>query len=622
MSYEVLARKWRPQTFDEVVGQDHITRTLKKAVESERLSHAYLFSGPRGCGKTSTARILAKVINCTDLRKGNPCNKCASCTGVTEGKNLDVMEIDGASHTGINEVRDLQESIGYVPSQFKNKVYIIDEVHMLSTHAFNALLKTLEEPPPHVYFIFATTSPHKIPDTIKSRCQRHQFKRLEILDITDHLEKICKAEKVKCEKDALRLLSRKSEGSMRDGQSLLDQCITASSGEVRTATVREILGLLDQEIVLRFLSTMAQGDATAVLKELESAVHEGVDLEELLNALVEGYRDLMLLAVPGDLSELVFRSSEEIESFQSLLDSYELPDVVTVVERLCNVAPRLKMASDPRVLLESTLVDLTLLDRQVEIRSIIDALDSGGLGTPGGLPGGASGGGATRATGGKARTARPSTRQKKSTRSANAEANPTLPSAGAAGGPGTGSVPDRFTQPPSTSRGADSPSGTARVSETPPVAAEPVDPALSDGSGMPDLSKLDFASFRGLWDGFTTVVRQKKAVLGVSLISGSPQSFEKDTVTLRFAKGFSFQKEQVEGEKSKEFIKRMAKKYFGRDIELVCVGAADEKTAGRPRANDGGKEGGNSTPRGIDEKPMVKKILDDFDGEIVRYGPQ
>ena len=163
MSYEVLARKWRPQTFDEVVGQDHITRTLKRAVESDRLSHAYMFAGPRGCGKTSTARILAKVINCTDIKKGNPCNKCASCTGVIEGKNLDVMEIDGASHTGVGEVRDLQESIGYAASQFARKVYIIDEVHMLSTHAFNALLKTLEEPPSHVYFIFATTAPQKDP---------------------------------------------------------------------------------------------------------------------------------------------------------------------------------------------------------------------------------------------------------------------------------------------------------------------------------------------------------------------------------------------------------------------------------------------------------------------------
>ena len=197
MSYEVLARKWRPLKFDDVVGQEHITAVLKKAVDTERLSHAYMLAGPRGCGKTSTARILARVINCDNLEDGNPCNECESCKGVLAGNNLDVMEIDGASHTGVNEVRDLQESIGYAPSQHRNKVYIIDEVHMLSTHAFNALLKTLEEPPPHVYFIFATTAPHKIPDTIKSRCQRHHFKRLEIREIAGQLEAICKVEKVK-----------------------------------------------------------------------------------------------------------------------------------------------------------------------------------------------------------------------------------------------------------------------------------------------------------------------------------------------------------------------------------------------------------------------------------------
>ncbi|UCH83839.1 MAG: DNA polymerase III subunit gamma/tau [Candidatus Latescibacterota bacterium] len=612
MSYEVLARKWRPQTFDEVVGQDHISRTLKRAVESNRLSHAYLFSGPRGCGKTSTARILAKVINCTNLENGNPCNECASCVGVTDGKNLDVMEIDGASHTGINEVRDLQESIGYVPSQFQNKVYIIDEVHMLSTHAFNALLKTLEEPPAHVYFIFATTSPHKIPDTIKSRCQRHQFKRLEIGDISDHLDKICKAEKVKSEKDALRLLARKAEGSMRDAQSLLDQCITASSGEVKTGTVRDILGLLDQEMVVRFLSTMSEGDATAVLTELDSAVREGVDLEELLNGLVEGYRDLMLLAVPGDLSDLVFRSTDETKSFRGLLDAYEISDLVTIIERLCNVAPRLKMASDPRILLESTLVDLTLLDRQTDIRTIISSLESHSGGMPGGGASGPSRGtlsGSTdKKSGGKKRAVKPPRKPTKANGAEDVSGDSVTAAPPHLGDPGSGAAAGGFTD---ASPAADSSPGAARLSDPAPFPAE-------DGR-VPDLSALDFASFRRLWDGFTTVVRQKKAVLGVSLISGSPQSFENDTVTLRFAKGFSFQKGQVEEDASKKFLKRMAAKYFGREIDLVCVGSGDETT---DTGNSTNAKPADSTPRGIDKKPLIKKILDDFDGEIVRYGSQ
>jgi DNA polymerase-3 subunit gamma/tau len=576
VSYEVLALKWRPQTFDEVVGQDHITRTLRRAVELQRLSHAYLFSGPRGCGKTSTARILAKVINCLDLKDGNPCNACDSCLGVINGRNLDVMEIDGASHTGVNEVRDLQESIGYVPSQFKNKIYIIDEVHMLSTHAFNALLKTLEEPPPHVYFVFATTAPHKIPDTIKSRCQRHNFKRLEVRDIAGHLEKIGVEEKVRFEKDALRLLARKAEGSMRDGQSLLDQCITASSGDVTTQAVREILGLLDQEMILRFIKTIAEGDPTAVLKELDSAIHEGVDLEELVNALVDGFRDLMLLAVPGDLSDLVFRSKDEVFSMRELLSKFELGDLVTIVERFCSLGPRLKTASDPRILLESVLVDLALLDRQVAIRDLIAKLEGSG----------GSGGGEAKGRGREAgesggRRDRPADRGKAGAVEENAS--------------GAGAVIESFPLLNSA--------GERSVSDEEQPAA---------GTGQ--------AGIPPSWESFVTQVRQKKVTLGVCLISGVLESIEGDTVRLRFPKGCAFQREQVEEPANKKFLRGATKKYFGRELEIACLGGDEGRESREPRKKT--KESASaegSRESDAETSPLFKKILDDFDGEIVRY---
>jgi len=600
MSYEVLARKWRPQDFDSVVGQDHITRTLKKAVESSRLAHAYIFSGPRGCGKTSTARILAKVINCTDLKDGNPCDKCPSCIGVLEGNNLDVMEIDGASHTGVGEVRDLQESIGYAASQFQNKVYIIDEVHMLSTHAFNALLKTLEEPPSHVYFIFATTAPHKIPDTIKSRCQRHQFKRLEIVEISDHLEKICKAEKVKTGKDALRLLARKAEGSMRDAESLLDQVITASSGKVDTASVRTALGLLDQAMVLEFLSTLADGDSTAVLKKLDDAVQQGVDLEELLNALIEGFRDVMLLATPGDLSDLIYRSAEEIDALRELLDRYELADAVTIVERLSNSAPRLKIASDPRILLESVLVDIALLERQQDLRELINRIGGGG----------AIASNSTAAAPAKATSSR-------------------KPLAGSAQ-----HVPSFTTEAPtgleSETRPAPAPKPAAAAPAPAPAASAPA-PAAPAPTPAPgpvgddvDFDTLDYASAKRLWDGFATFVRQRKLSLGVCLLSGTLGSLDDHTATVRFAKGFNYQKEQVEHAANKKFLVTMMKKYFGRDLELVCFTEGDEKVAERQKQKNkheaGAEPSGATTP--LESKPLVKKILTDFDGEIVRYHPQ
>ncbi len=584
MAYEILARKWRPQTFDEVVGQDHITRTLKKAVEANRLAHAYLFSGPRGCGKTSTARILAKVINCIALKDGNPCDTCPSCTGVVRGNNLDVMEIDGASHTGVNEVRDLQESIGYAASQFANKVYIIDEVHMLSTHAFNALLKTLEEPPSHVYFVFATTAPHKIPDTIKSRCQRHQFKRLEVGEIIEQLARICKEEKVEFRDDALRLLARKAEGSMRDAESLLDQCITASSGNVDGASVRDILGLLDQTMVVEFLQTMAGRDATAVLGKLNDAVGQGVDLEELLNALIEGFRDLMVLAAPGDLAELVFRSREEIATLRDLLPSYELGDLVTIVERLCNVAPRLKTASDPRIVLESTLVDITLLDRQIDIRTLISRLE----GSPG------HGGGTERP-----RRGAESPRGKK-----------------AAGGEGAA----RYLSESGTSAFPHK-----KDTGAPPVAHQVAGPGAEPEPSPKDmeLASLEYADIRKLWDGFVTCVRQKKLSLGVCLISGTIKSMDEHAVMLRFARGLTYQKAQVEQTASKKFLKGMMKKYFGRDLELFCFSEGEEAKAERDKMQSK-KEAGvdESARRPIESRPLVRKILADFDGEIVRYHPQ
>jgi len=608
MSYEVLARKWRPQTFDEIVGQDHITRTLKKAVELGRISHAYLLSGPRGCGKTSTARILAKVINCSDLKDGNPCNACSSCVEVTQGKNLDMMEIDGASHTGVAEVRDLQESIGYAPSRYKSKIYIIDEVHMLSNHAFNALLKTLEEPPAHVYFIFATTAPHKIPETIKSRCQRHHFKRMEIGEITGQLKKICDAEKIEYEEDALRLLARKAEGSMRDGESLLDQCVTASSGKVTTEAVRDILGLLDSEMVLSFLERISQREPSEVLRRLDGTVDEGVDLQELAGALLEGFRDMMILAAPGDLSDLLFRSKDEISALKSIAASFELPDLVTIVERLCGAVPRLKSAGDPRILLESVLVDIALLDRQTDIRELIEHLRSGETAPGRRGPDGGSGRGGT-AHGGR------STEQE--TQAARREGSPGKKKPK---GPVKGSasaVPDAAG---GYADGAPAPimpagSGTRR----------PAGDVVSAGTVERPAGR-DFPSARTTsddpnedWKGFVTFVRQKKVSLGVSLISAKLAEFGANSIRLEFPRGSSIQSEQVNKPESRRFLRNMLRKYFDRDIDISCVAAGDEEAATEKEESGAADTGGRNSPITIERQPMVKKILDEFDGEIVSY---
>jgi DNA polymerase-3 subunit gamma/tau len=587
MSYEVLARKWRPLTFDEVVGQEHVSRTLKKAVESGRVSHAYLFAGPRGCGKTSTARILARVINCDSVRDGNPCNQCESCRAVLRGTHLDVMEIDGASHTGVGEVRELQESIGFAPSQSRNKVYVIDEVHMLSTHAFNALLKTLEEPPAHVYFIFATTSPQKIPDTIRSRCQRHHFKRLENAEIAGQLEMICRKEKVEFETDALRLLARKADGSMRDGTSLLDQCVTASGARVTAAAVRGILGLIDQEKILALVDAVASGDPTAPLRRLDDAVNEGVDLNDLLSALLEGYRDLMILSVPGDLSGLLFRSRDEIEHLRASLARYELPDLVTVVERLCNASARLKTATDPRIYFESVLVDLTLLDRQTDVRTLISRLEG---------EGGDSGRGSAFAPRGEA----PKTSRGPSAAppgGAAAAGTPLLPLAGVRA-PSLGETPAHASR-------ADAPVVDAEDAQAPPVPA--------DGA-------LDLPKVQQLWDGFVTFVRQKRVSLGVCLISGKPYAFDGKKLSIRFQKSFSLQREQASRAESLEFVRQMFERYFGRAVEVTCFLEGEERGIAIDDALAKQKVPEERLREVSDEKkPVLQKLIKEFDGEIVRY---
>jgi DNA polymerase-3 subunit gamma/tau len=526
---------------------------------------------------------------------------------VIRGNHLDVLEIDGASHTGVGEVRELQESIGFTPSQSRNKVYVIDEVHMLSTHAFNALLKTLEEPPPHVYFIFATTSPQKIPDTIKSRCQRHHFKRLENAEIAGRLEVICRAEKVVYEADGLRLLARKADGSMRDGTSLLDQCVTASGGNVTAAAVRGILGLIDQEKVLAFVDAIALGDPTAPLRMLDDAVNEGVDLADLLAALLEGYRDLMLLRVPGDLSPLLFRSQSEIEHLRRSVERYELPDLVTVVERLCNASARIRSMSDPRIYLESVLVDLALLDRQTDLRTLIARLEgTAGTGT-GPAPRGSS------AAPGRGETtpgASPPPR-----RAPDRAAAPPAPPA-LAGAATTGPATLPLAGADATSLGEN----PRRALAGEDAAAEATEAEARAPAPLPPDAALDLAKIHQLWEGFVTFVRQKKVSLGVCLISGRPYAFDGRRLSIRFLKSFTLQREQASRPESVAFVGQMFERYFGRSVEIACFSEGEEKTLALDDALARQKVPEERLREVSDEKkPVLQKLIKDFDGEIVRY---
>jgi DNA polymerase-3 subunit gamma/tau len=358
MSYTVFALKWRPKNFDEIVGQGHIVTTLKSALEKNRLAHAYLFAGPRGVGKTSTARILAKALNCKDGPTVNPCHKCPACREISEGRSLDVIEIDGASNRGIDEVRTLRENVKFSPTQGKFKIYIIDEVHMLTTEAFNALLKTLEEPPEFVKFIFATTQAHKVIPTILSRCQRFDFRRIPVMEIIVQLERIVKEERINVDKEVLLCLAKSSDGSLRDAESVLDQLVSFSKEKISLKDVISILGIVEQEALFEITDKIIQKNALAALGLLNNIIDEGKDVSVFLANLVEHFRNLMVAKVTRADSKLIDLPQELCERLLKQSEAFSLEEIFSAFNILVNTQEMAKRLDSLRIPLEISLVRL------------------------------------------------------------------------------------------------------------------------------------------------------------------------------------------------------------------------------------------------------------------------
>jgi DNA polymerase-3 subunit gamma/tau len=541
VGYLVLARKWRPQSFEEVAGQDHVTRTLANAIKAGRVAHAYLFTGPRGVGKTTTARILARALNCERGPTATPCGRCESCKSISAGSNMDVLEIDGASNRGIDDVRELREQVRYAPSEGRYKVYIVDEVHMLTDPAFNALLKTLEEPPSHVVFVFATTSPQKIPVTILSRCQRFDFSRIPAATILERLVKIKGAEEFKIDDEALSLIARKARGSLRDAESLLDQVTSAAAGPLDEAAVVALLGVGGSELYFRMCDSIGRSDSCSALRDMDSAFKSGLDLVEFMLGLQEHLRSLFLLSVDTELEGVLEVASSEVPRYREQAARFKQVELLQLMEIASQAVSSMKRSDDPRFHAELALAKMAEMGTQTGLGDIVRRLEE--------LEERLSG------TAGRAG------------------------SAGAAG-EASGDATDR--------PGEEDPSGEGIETRR-----EGSEGGSRDGSGPavpapPSVELLSASELDAKWLEVVKRVTEEKTYLGSFLAVASPVEAKGGMLALGFPGDCGFHRDQVSENANRRLVQRAMQDVFGEFLQLKCTTL--EGAAG-PASEDAGRVG-------------------------------
>ena len=607
MEYLVLARKWRPQVFEDVLGQEHVVRTLSNAITQARIAHAFLFSGPRGVGKTSIARILAKALNCERGPTPTPCNGCVHCREITDGIAIDVREIDGASNRGIDEIRELRENVKFAPASCRYKVYIIDEVHMLTREAFNALLKTLEEPPPHVIFIFATTETHKVPATILSRCQSFEFRRIPLRLIADNLRKIAAADGIRISDTGLAWIAEAGDGSLRDSQSIFDQVISYAGFAIEDAAIEELLGRSDRRFLFLISEAVLARDAGRCLKIIDEAYYAGLDMKFFYQTLLGHFRNLLLIGISrgiaGGESSLVDLPADEREKYQAQAGGASRESLQRYLEILVAEEEAVRRSQNPRLNLEAILCRLAWLEPMIPIDEVLSRMEglerrlggrTGGETPRQGDPGGTTGRGASEANRGM------------EPNPAASDARATKNGMEAAGGGGS---------PPSPGASFPPVNGTAPAGRI----AEEQAKYGTEGAAAP----------QGGWEGFKAFIKRHDPILCSKVEMGRCLACGEGLLRIGFEKDSS-DKDHIflSDVKEKEHeLADLGRQFFRREVTLT-IEALPFDPAGGPNGANGQSGNGNGRAaknhrlqeirREALSHPLVLKVLDLFPRAEVR----
>jgi DNA polymerase-3 subunit gamma/tau len=649
VSYLVLARKYRPQTFEDLVGQDHVARTLANAIATGRIAHAFLFTGVRGVGKTTSARLLAKCLSCVgpDGKQtgptATPCNQCAPCTEITAGHDLDVQEIDGASYNGVDEVRRLQEGMTFRPARDRFKIYIVDEVHMLSTAAWNAFLKTLEEPPPHVKFIFATTEVHKVPVTILSRCQRYDFKLISTRTIGHRLEQVLSQEAIEAEGAAVQVLAREAAGSMRDAMSLLDQVIAFSGTKLTADDVTRVLGVADRKILHELATALVTGDAAACVGFVDRVSEQGFDLSHVAKDVLRHLRNLVVAKVCSmqttasqPLRELLDLADEEVADVVALVAGSDVDDLSRLFQGFSRVFDEIVRSGQPRMSLEMALVKLARRPPLLALDELLARVGDlerrlGGAPSPGPVPRGGGGGGG----GGTARSAPGHSGPPSATSAAEsprthgalalADASP-APSPAVAASPVASVRPVVVPlAPPAPAPTAPRPLATAPVAAAaPPPVPAPRAPAPPTLATAPTAQRPEAAVSAGspgvidAWRHILELVRASDAPLASVLEHAMPLQVGPAQVTVGFDPSAAFLSARATDPGARESLTKAARQHFGPDTQVTIDGSMKAGAARTVAAIDAERRNVETAKAraAVESHPLVREATRLFDAKL------